>query len=523
MTGWRGLVRLAWRRDRIMIGAVLVSIWLLSYYSAVAVPTLYTTNELIAANSAANSSTGVVAMYGHIYNPASVGGVAANKVAMLDFLTLAFLVIAIVRRHTRGEEESGRFELLGATPVGRLAPLGAAMSLAAVTSLVSGVLTIPAVIAGGWPVGGSILFGLAQTGVGLSFAALTAIAVQLSSSTRACGAWIFGTLGVTFVLRMLGDVNWDRPGRIISWFSPLGWAQQVRYFDGDRAWPLLLPIVLLAVALPLAGWLQSRRDLGAGLLADRPGPATGKLGTPLGLAWRLQRSSFVGWLITFVILGGLFGAIVDTIGGLMTGSASELLAKLGGVGSFNDVYLTLIGVMAAFGAAAYGIGAVMRLRTEESAGHLESLLATPVTRLRFFASHAVIAFVGSTVLMAVLGLVMSAAHRTGSSGFWREALPAFAHLPAVWVMIAAALVAVAWLPRLDWLGWALLAGIVFLGELGPLMNMPDWVQKISPFAHTPKIPVEAMSWTPEVVLTVIAVVLVVGAFVGYRRRGMPVT
>jgi len=126
------------------------------------------------------------------------------------------------------------------------------------------------------------------------------------------------------------------------------------------------------------------------------------------------------------------------------------------------------------------------------------------------------------VLMAVLGLVMSAAHRTGSSGFWREALPAFAHLPAVWVMIAAALVAVAWLPRLDWLGWALLAGIVFLGELGPLMNMPDWVQKISPFAHTPKIPVEAMSWTPEVVLTVIAVVLVVGAFVGYRRRGMPV-
>jgi len=81
---------------------------------------------------------------------------------------------------------------------------------------------------------------------------------------------------------------------------------------------------------------------------------------------------------------------------------------------------------------------------------------------------------------------------------------------------------VAWLPRLDWLGWALLAGIVFLGELGPLMNMPDWVQKISPFAHTPKIPVEAMSWTPEVVLTVIAVVLVVGAFVGYRRRGMPV-
>jgi len=524
VTGWRGLVRLAWRRDRIMIAAVLASIWLLNYYSASAVPTLYsTTDQLVTANSAANSSTGVVAMYGHVYNTASVGGVAANKVAMVDFLTLAFLVIAIVRRHTRGEEESGRFELLGATPVGRLAPLGAAMILASVTSIVSGVVTIPAVIAGGWPVGGSILFGLAQVGVGLSFAGLTAVAVQLSSSYRACGAWIFGALGVTFVLRMLGDVSWDRPGRIIGWFSPLGWAQQVRYFDGDRAWPLIFPVVLLVMTLALAGWLQSRRDLGAGLLADRPGPATGKLGTPLGLAWRLQRSGFIGWLITFVILGGLFGAIVDTIGGLMTGGASDLLEKLGGVGSFNDIYLTLVGVMAAFGAAAFGIGAALRLRSEESSGHLESVLATRVTRLRFFASHAVIAFVGSTVLMAAIGLVMSAAHRAGSSGFWREASPAFAHLPAVWVMIAAALVAVAWAPRFDWLGWALLAGIVFLGELGPLMNLPDWVQKISPFAHTPKIPVEAMSWTPEVVLTAVAVVLVVVAFVGYRRRGMPVT
>ena len=524
MTGWRGLVRLAWRRDRIMIGVVLVSIWLLSYYSASVMPTLYaTSSELVAANSAANASTGVVVMYGHVYDTASVGGVAANKVAMLDFLTLALLVIAIVRRHTRGEEESGRFELLGATPVGRLAPLGAAMIVATCVSFVSGVVTIPAVIAGGWPVAGSILFGLAQVGAGLSFAALTAVAVQLSSSYRACGAWIFGALGVTFVLRMLGDVNWDKPGRIIGWFSPLGWAQQTRYYDGDRAWPLILPVALFVVALAFAAWLQSRRDLGAGLLADRPGPATGKLGTPLGLAWRLQRSGFIGWLITYVILGGLFGGIVDTIGGLMTGPASDLLQKLGGVGTFNDIYLTLVGVMGGFGAAAYGIGSVMRLRTEESSGHLESVLATRVTRLRFFASHAIVAFVGATVLMAAMGLVMSAAHTSASSGFWREASPALAHLPAVWVMIGAALVVVAWLPRSDWLGWALLVGIVFLGELGPLMNLPDWVQTISPFAHTPKIPIETMNWAPELVLTAITAALVGVAVAGYRRRGMPVT
>jgi ABC-2 type transport system permease protein len=125
--------------------------------------------------------------------------------------------------------------------------------------------------------------------------------------------------------------------------------------------------------------------------------------------------------------------------------------------------------------------------------------------------------------MAAIGFTMSAAHTTNSSGFWREASSSFAQLPAVWVMIGLALAAVAWLPRFDWLGWGLLALVVFVGEIGPLMNLPEWMQKISPFSVTPKIPVEAMNWTPELILTAITAALVVAAIVGYRRRGMPVT
>ena len=507
-----------------MIAATLVMVWLLTYYSAAAMPALYgSTGALVAANEAANASTGVVAMYGHIYDTQSVGGVGANKVAMISFIVLAFLVIAIVRRHTRAEEESGRFELLGATPVGRHAPLGAAVLLAVLTSVVSGVVTIPAAVAGSWPVAGSILFGLAQTGVGLAFAGLTAIAVQFSSSNRTCGAWIFGALGLSFVLRMIGDVSWDRPARVLSWLSPLGWAQHTRFFDGDRPWPLLVPLAFLAITLPIVGWLQGRRDLGAGLLADRPGPATGKLGSAQGLAWRLQRAGFVGWLIVYLVLGITFGAIVDTIGGLMTGPAEELLRKMGGVGTFNDIYMTLVGSMGAFATAAFSVTVVMRLRSEESEGHLEAILATPVTRARFFWSHLLVALAGSIVLTTALGVAMAGAHRTGSTGFWREATPGLAHLPAAWVMISAAAVAVAWLPRFDWIGWALLAGVVAISELGALMDLPNWVLKISPFAHTPKIPVEAMSWTPEVVLTLIAAALLAAAYVGYRRRDMPVT
>ncbi len=524
MTGWRGLLRLAWRRDRVMIIASLLVIWVLTYYSAAAMPTLYSsTEQLVAANRAANDSTGVVAIYGHIYHLDSVGGIGANKVAMLNFLVLSFLVISVVRRHTRAEEESGRFELLGSTSVGRHAPLGAAVLLAVLTALVSGFVTVPASIAGGWPVAGSVLFGLAQAGVGLSFAGLAAIAVQLSSSNRACGGWIFGALGVSFVLRTIGDVSWNRPARVLSWLSPLGWGQQVRYFDGDRAWPLVVPVLFLAVCLPVAGRLQARRDLGAGLLADRAGSAHGTIGTPAGLAWRLHRGGLLGWVITFAVLGVLFGSIINTVSGFMTGSASDILRKLGGVGAFNDVYLTLVAGMGAFGAAAFGVSALMRLRSEEASGHMESLLATPVTRDRFLASHLVVGFAGATLLVALLGATMAAAHLTGSTGFWREASPALAYLPAIWVMTASVAVVVAWLPRADWLGWGLLAGVIVLGELGSLIGLPEWTLKISPFAHAPKIPVEPMAWTPEFVLSAIAVVLLGCAVVGFRRRDMPVT
>ena len=476
------------------------------------------------ANADANASTAVVAMYGHIYDIDSVGGIGATKLAMLNFLILTFLVIAIIRRHTRAEEETGRFELIGATPVARRAPLVSAVLLALVVTVVTGAGTTGAAIAGGWPAAGSVLMGLALIGVGLSFTALATVGVQLSASSRACGAWIFGAVGFAFILRMIGDVSYDRPLGVLSWLSPLGWGQQVRPFDGDRAWPLVVPVLFAAAGLGAAGALQGRRDLGAGLLPDRPGRATGRIGTARGLAWRLQRPGIVGWLMSFVILGAVFGAVVGTIGGLMTGQAEDMLRKMGGVGVADDLYLTMVGGVAALAAAAFGIGSVLRLRGEESGGHLEQVLATPVTRTRQFWAHVAIALVGSTVLMVALGLTMAATHAASAGGarFGSDVAANLAPLPAVWVMTAVAAVAAAVLPRLDWLGWAALFAAILVGELGGIVNLPSWVMKISPFAHVPKLPVEPMSWTPEVVLTAIAVGLLAVAVVAYRRRDMPV-
>ncbi len=519
------LLRLAWRRDRIMVIASLAVIWLMPYYSPFAMKALYPVERArTPPNTEANASTGVVAMYGHIVNTASVGGIAANKLAMINFFILAFLVIAIVRRHTRAEEESGRFELLGAAPVGRLAPLTAAVLLATVVSLASGLVSIPCAIAGGWPRTGSVALGLANAGVGLSFTAVAAVAMQPSANTRACSGWATGALGLAFVLRMMGDISYGRPAAFLSWLSPFGWGQQVRPYDGDRFWPLVVPLAFFVAMMGLAVVLQRSRDLGAGLLADRRGRATSRMGSPFALAWRLQRGSLLGWGIAYAVLGLMMGTIVSTIGGMLSGPAEEMLRKMGAVGKFTDLYLTMIGMVGALAAAAYGVSAALRLRSEESAGHLESLLGTPVRRLGFLASHVLIALVGTTLLQVVLGVSMAGAHAAAgeSTGFWREFTPALIPLPAIWLMTGVAVAVIGWAPRLDWFGWAFLAGVIALTELGGFMGVPQRILDLTPFAALPHLPVDEMRWAPVLIETAIAVALLVLGAVGYRRRDIPV-
>src|SRR4051794_38687939 len=87
--------------------------------------------------------------------------------------------------------------------------------------------------------------------------------------------------------RRIGDRR-----RWLSWLSPIGWSQQIRPYAGNRWLGAVLPVLLAAVLVGVAHTLVARRDLGAALVAARPGPATGAPGlrSPIALAWRLQRS-----------------------------------------------------------------------------------------------------------------------------------------------------------------------------------------------------------------------------------------
>jgi len=527
LTGTGDLVRLALRRDRIRLPVWLVSFGGVAAMSAAATLPLYPTVESrVVAAEALNSQASLVALYGRIYDPTSVGSLALLKLGGFGAVMVALLAIVTVVRHTRAEEEAGRLELVRSTTVGRNASLTAALLVAGGTDVVLAVVTAFALTSAGLPVDGSIAFGLAWAGVGIAFAAITAVAVQLPRSARAATGIATTVLGVVYVLRAVGDAGWETGVGWVTWLSPIGWGQQFRPYAGNRWWVLLITLGFAAVATVCAYLLASRRDLGAGLFADRPGPAraTPRLRSPLGLAWRLQRGTLVAWAVAFFALGLIFGNMASGVGAFLNSPAAlSMMTLLGGEKGLVDMFLAVELAFIGIFASAYGIQAAARLRSEETAGLAEPVLATATSRTRWAGSHATIAIAGTTLLMVLAGLSAGLGHavQTANMGeVGRVLAGALVQLPAVWVLTGIVVAGFGLAPRLASLGWVAFTVFLLLGELGPLLRVPQWAMDLSPFTHVPKLPGASVHPVPLLLLVVAAAVLVAAGLVGFRRRDL---
>jgi ABC-2 type transport system permease protein len=522
------LTRFAFRRDRILLPSWIAIIVLSAVFSAQATVDLYpSVLSRVEAAAAVNDVPALIAFYGRIWDPSSLGALSMMKMTAMGSALLGVFAIMLVVRHTRREEENGRLELIGSGVVGRFASLTAALVVVFVTMLSIGILTAIGLTAVGLPAAGSWAFGLAWTGVGLSFAAIAAVTAQITVSARSAVGWAVAAVGLAYVLRAWGDVMGtpEEPG-LLTWASPLGWGQHVRAFSGDRWWVLVVPL-LFSVAVGVgAYWLSARRDLGAGLLPDRAGRAfaPAQLSSPLGLAWRLGRASLLAWTLGFTFMGAFFGVIAADVGPFMNSEqAREFMAELGGTSVMTDAFLAVEFAFMSIGTTAYGISAAMRLRSEEEDGHAEQILATAVSRSSLVGSHLAMALFGTTVLSLVLGLSSGLANgaKTGSmSGLGSGLGAALVYLPAAWVLTGMVILLFGLAPRLAILAWVALVAFLLLGEFGVLLNLPAWIITISPFAHVPRLPADSMQWGPVLALGVIAVGLMAVGIAAFRRRDL---
>lgn len=522
MTGTGALLRAALQRDR-----VLVPIWLavlagMVAASAFATEGLYAdAHEREAAARLINTSPALVGLYGPIRNPASLGDLAMSKLTVTYAMAVMGLALVLVRRHTRAEEESGRAELVGAAGVDRAAPLRAAVVESAAVVVVLGLLAALIDVSAGLGFRGSVAFGASWVGVGLVGTGLAALCCQLSPSSRTCGALTLAAIAVLDLIRAAGDLGPDWLG----WLSPLGWGTRLEAWGQPRWWLLGVYAVTAALLLSAAEALRARRDVGAGVLADRPGPERGTLASVSALGARLTRPAFITWLLASVAFGALFGSVVPHLGGLFdspTGRAA--LEALGGEGRAEEAMLAaILAIMAAL-LCGFALQVATSTAHEETDGRTAQILTTHAGRARVWSTAAALVVVGTAALTTAYGVGSALGYGPQTDGVadaLRTLVPAaWAHLPAMWVVGALGLLAWAWQPTRVWLGWAALGVFLVLGDIGPLLHAPHWLLGLSPFEHVARVPVQPVSATATVALCLVATALLAASWALFRRRDL---
>lgn len=521
VTGTTALGRLILRRDRIRISIWVSSIVLLVFLTAMATKSLFPTQASIdAAAVAMQHNPGAIAFNGPAQGLDTLGGQIAFQLGAFGMVVVALMSLFMTGRLTRGDEEAGRLELVRSLPVGVHAPILAAVIVVVAMNAVVGTLTSAALLGEGLPAAGSLLLGASFIAVGVFFVGVALVAAQLSENTRAVYGTAGAVLGAAYVMRIVGDIG----DGTASWFSPIGLAQKARPFAGERWWPLvpLLAAGLLLIVLALR--LAMTRDHGAGLVAPRPGArvASASLGHPLGLALRLQRGSLLGWGAGVMVTGIAYGWIAPTIDAFVANNKTmaEMLASAG-VGNLTDTYFATSFRVMALVASGFAIQSALRLRSEETALRAESVLATAVSRSRWAGSHVSVAVAGSLALLAVAGLTTGISYAL-AGGPW-SSVPrllgaAVVYAPAVWLMVGVAVVGFGFAPRWVDVVWGILAGCFVIGLLGELLRLPDWVQKVSPFEHTPALPAASFDILPVAVLVGLSAVFILGGLGALGRR-----
>ncbi|SDU23198.1 ABC transporter permease [Jiangella alkaliphila] len=527
LTGTGIMIRFILRRDRVRLPIWIGAIVLLVVGSLPTFPETYPTAADRQARADLLDNPATIALTGPAYGTDNYtfGAMTANELLLWVAITMALMSILLMVRHTRAEEETGRTELLRAGVLGRHAGTTAAFTVVAganvLIALLLGLL-MPAAL-DDLSTSSSLLFGAAVASVGLVFAGVGALTAQVTEHARAATGLGAAVLGVAFGLRAIGDVGTEA----LSWLSPIGWAQRTKVYVDDRWWPLLLSVGLTALLVAAAYATTSRRDVGAGLVQPRLGSprADRQLSSALGLAVRLQRGGLIGWGVGLLVFGLAYGSLAPSIEEFASDN-STLQDFLGDADSLIDGFMAIVVLMMALLAAAYGLTAVLRLRSEETSGRAEPVLATAVSRTRFAASHLAVALAGSLLVMLVgglgLGITASIALDDGSV-FGRLLGAAVAHTVGMWLVIAVAVALSGLAPQLVQLSWVVLTYGVVVGVLGGFFQFPDWVTNVSPFQAASTLPGGDLDTVAVVIMGVLAVALVWIGLLGFRRRDLTTT
>jgi ABC-2 type transport system permease protein len=463
--------------------------------------------------------------YGYPYDAVTIGGYSAWRVGgTLAIAAAIFGVLAAVRA-LRTEEDTGRMELVLAAPVLRRTAFASAMLGIAAAVVTLWLAMFAGYVVGGLAVGGSAYLALATASVVPVFVGIGAIACQLAPTRRIALELGNAAAAVLLLVRVVADTatgaGWLR------WATPLGWAEELRPFTGAEPLVLLLPVAASALLIVIAARMSVRRDVGTGELParDSAAPRLRLLSSPLAQALRSERGSLITWTICVAAFAVILGMIAPSISAAgITPTIRREIAKLGSGSILTPGgYIAFVFIFFILAIALFACAQVSAARREESEQQLETLLALPVSRLRWLGGRLALAAGGAAMLAAVAGVVTWAG--TASQGVTislPRMLEAAANcLPTAILFLGIAALAYAIAPRAS-TGIAYgLVMIAFLWYLvGAIAGVPNWLVKATPFAHIGFVPSQPFRVVAALVMVAIGALTIAAALALFQRRDL---
>lgn len=489
------------RRDRLQLVLWIVGTALLAYSSITAVFDTYGEEQDRREILGVAIATRTILVFRGTPNGVDDGAFAFFLLfawlALMGGLMSTFLAV----RHTRQEEEQGRAEAVAATPAGRILPMTATVVHGVLANVALGLFIALALVANGLDAGGSFVWGIATTVSGVAFLAFGLFAAQLFRTSRGANGLSVTFVLAAYLLRGIGDAAGTPSDDLLhvtpAWpsrLSPIGYGQFTGAYVENDLTPLLIPLAFAAALIALVFGLQAVRDQGASLLAGRPGRASARplLSSSFGLAWRLNTSILLSWTAGAIATGLLATSLSSVIDQAATDAPQVLEVLRNAIGSdasleeaFVAVFYGIVGILAACCAVQVGI----RARQEEAHGSAELVLGTPVPRVRWLLEYWIVGVIVIVVVLAAAALAGIAG--AGSAADPESLIPivleaAAAQLPACLVFLGLTLLVFAFLPRATIpIGWTTVGVAAILGTWGPILQIPEWLVDLSPFAHSP--------------------------------------
>ncbi|AWE43409.1 ABC transporter [Actinobaculum sp. 313] len=477
-----------------------------------------TLSERVAYAASAGESVSSAAFNGRGYGLTTLGGITAAEVGFLGQILFPLLGIVVAVRLTRREEESGRTELLTASRVGRLTPLVSAAGLMILTALATGAVMTAGMVAVGLPAAGSAWYAAAAGACILFFGAVGLLLAQLCQQARSAQQLGIVIFSIAYLVRFL--VDGLELG--VVWLSPLGWLPEVRSFDAPRAWPLVAYGASALLLLLASGMAAVRRDLGAGLIAPKPGPIRGSGHiSAWKLALRSERTATVTWAFVACLWALLIGGFSTEMTKIINDNPSLLEAM--GLERSTDLMTMMASIIIVAAAGAISVQGASHFGAEEAAGRIGLLASTRCPRARLWAGWWAATLLSSLLVVAASALILGigTAASSGQSESIRTAVEVgSSYLASVLLIGALSAVLAAIGPRWPVVGWVAIAWTVVVGFLAEALQLPEWARDISPAHMVGVLPVDTPD--PRVIVGQLAaatVLLGCSLFI-FRRRSL---